>query len=125
ASVNQLHFQSFVNENALPIEKPLWLHNGGRHQYPMKCIKALSSNECWAMIEQFHADNQPYNLLYRKGVCYMLPRQMQGSEQVSERVHGAGWIEECGVFNVSSKDRAKNLTAEFLYTDLKSLSVDV
>jgi ATP adenylyltransferase/5',5'''-P-1,P-4-tetraphosphate phosphorylase II len=124
ASVNQLHFQSFVQEEKLPIEKPLWAHNGGRHQYPMHCIKTISSDECWTVIEQFHAENQPYNLLYRKGCCYVLPRQMQGSEQVAERVHGAGWIEECGVFNVSSKNRAKNLTAEFLYSDLKSLSVE-
>jgi len=124
ASVNQLHFQSFVREDRLPVEKTLWLHNGGRHQYPMHCVKTISSDECWAMIEQFHVDNQPYNLLYRKDCCYVLPRQMQGSEQVSERVHGAGWIEECGVFNISSKSHAKNLTAEFLYSDLKSLSVE-
>jgi hypothetical protein len=49
---------------------------------------------------------------------------MQGSDQVAERVHGAGWIEECGVFNVANKKHGKNLTAEFLYSDLKSLSVD-
>lgn len=124
ASVNHLHFQSFVQEELLPIEKPLWLHNGGIHAYPMTCIKTASVNECWAVIEKFHADNQPYNLLYRKGCCYILPRQMQGSECVAERVQGAGWIEECGVFNVASKKYGKNLTAEFLYSDLQSLSVD-
>ena len=123
ASVNQLHFQSFVREEKLPIEKSLWQHNGGRHQYPMDCIKAISSDECWAVIERFHAENQPYNLLYRKSCCYVLPRQMQGSDQVAERVHGAGWIEECGVFNVANKKYGENLTAEFLYSDLASLSV--
>ena len=123
ASVNQLHFQSFIQENQLPIEKALWLHNGGRHEYPMVCIKTLSSDECWAVIEKFHKDNQPYNLLYRKGCCYVLPRQMQGSDQVAERVQGAGWIEECGVFNVVSVKFGKSLTAELLYSDLKSLSV--
>ena len=124
ASVNQLHFQSFINENKLPIEKSLWQHNGGRHGYPMFCVKAESVDECWEVVEKFHVDNQPYNLLYRKGCCYVLPRQMQGSEQVAERVHGAGWIEECGVFNVASVKYGKSLTAELLYSDLKSLSVD-
>jgi len=123
ASVNQLHFQSFIQDALLPIEKLLWKHNGGRHEYPMQCIKTISSDECWAVIEKFHADNQPYNLLYRKNCCYVLPRQMQASDQVAERVQGAGWIEECGVFNVASVKYGKGLTAEFLYSDLKSLSV--
>lgn len=124
ASVNQLHFQSFMQQEKLPIEKTLWQHNGGRHTYPMSCIKTKSADECWALIEKYHEANQPYNLLYRQGCCYVLPRQMQCSEQVAERVQGAGWIEECGVFNVASKTYAKNLTAEFLYSDLRSLSVD-
>ena len=124
ASVNQLHFQSFVQEELLPIEKTLWQHNGGVHDYPMRCIKTISSDECWAVIKKFHVDNQPYNLLYRKDCCYVLPRQMQGSEQVAERVQGAGWIEECGVFNVASVKYGKSLTADFLYSDLSSLSID-
>ncbi|MCW8922742.1 MAG: hypothetical protein OQK69_03815, partial [Gammaproteobacteria bacterium] len=124
ASVNQLHFQSFIEEEALPIEKSLWVHNDGRHQYPMKCIKATTVDECWNMVEKMHAENQPYNLLYRKGCCYILPRRMQGSAQVAERVQGAGWIEECGVFNVASVKYGRSLTAEFLYSDLRSLSVD-
>ena len=123
ASVNHLHFQSFVQQNKLPIEKSLWQHNGGRHSYPMSCIKTASVEECWTVIEKYHEDNQPYNLLYRQGCCYILPRQMQGNEVVADRVQGAGWIEECGVFNVASIKYAKNLTAEFLYSDLKSLSV--
>jgi len=124
ASVNQLHFQSFIQEEKLPIEKSLWQHNDGQHNYPMCCIKTTSAEECWTVIEKYHEDNQPYNLLYRQGCCYVLPRQMQGSEQVAERVQGAGWIEECGVFNVASAKYAKSLTVELLYSDLRSLSVD-
>lgn len=122
ASVNQLHFQSFIQAEKLPIEKSLWQHNGGIHDYPMRCVKTTSAEESWVMIEQMHEYNQPYNLLYRQGCCYLLPRKMQGSEQVAERVQGAGWIEECGVFNVANKKHGKNLTAEFLYADLQSLS---
>ena len=125
ASVNQLHFQSFVREELLPIEKPLWQHNGGRHDYPMQCIKTTSDSDCWSVIEKYHASNQAYNLLYRKGCCYILPRQMQGSASVAERVYGAGWIEECGVFNVGSIKYAKQLHAENIYADLQTLSVAV
>ncbi len=124
ASVNHFHFQSFIQQDKLPIEKSLWQHNGGRHAYPMTCLKTTSMDECWEVVEKYHENNQPYNLLYRQGCCYVLPRQMQGSEQVAERVQGAGWIEECGVFNVASIKYAKSLTAELLHSDLRSLSVD-
>lgn len=124
ASVNQLHFQSFIQAEKLPIEKSLWQHNGGVHDYPMRCVKTTSAEESWTMIEQMHAHNQPYNLLYRRGCCYLLPRKMQGSELVAERVQGAGWIEECGVFNIANKKHGKSLTAEYLYADLKSLSLE-
>lgn len=123
ASVNQLHFQSFIQEEKLPIEKLLWKHNGGVHEYPLYCVKTTSVDESWSYINKFHADNKPYNLLYRKGCCYLLPRKKQGSDNISERVQGAGWVEECGIFNVASMKYAKNLTAEYLYSDLKSLSI--
>jgi diadenosine tetraphosphate (Ap4A) HIT family hydrolase len=123
ASVNQLHFQSFARPEPLPIEQLRWRHNGGSDDYPMACTVLDSISESWALIEEYHANRQPYNLLYRPGCCYVIPRIAQGSETVAPRVRGAGWIEECGVFNVSEKAELQSLTATELDDCLRSLSV--
>jgi hypothetical protein len=122
ASVNQLHFQSFIQPDPLPVEMQHWKHNGGSVPYPMRCFAFASTVESWQQIEGFHNSNQPYNLLYRPGRCYVLPRKHQGSDDVMQRVQGAGWIEECGVFNVSDYSELESVTALELETCLQSLS---
>jgi len=123
ASVNQLHFQSFVRAELLPIEQRKWKHNGGSDDYPMHCYVSGSVRDSWALIDGCHNSNQPYNLLYRPGCCYVIPRKVQGSMTVAQRVRGAGWIEECGVFNVSDYSELESLGAEEVNECLRSLSV--
>jgi diadenosine tetraphosphate (Ap4A) HIT family hydrolase len=123
ASVNQLHFQSFVRTELLPIESPRWKHNGGNDQYPMTCYAFNWLADSWKQIDEYHHNNQPYNLLYRPGRCYVIPRRKQGSKDVAPRVRGAGWIEECGVFNVSDDAELESVSAEELNDCLRSLSV--
>ena len=123
ASVNQLHFQSFVRAELLPIEQQKWKHNGGGDDYPMHCYVSGSVRDSWALIDGCHNSNQPYNLLYRPGRCYVIPRKVQGSKTVAQRVRGAGWIEECGVFNVSDYSELESLGAEEINECLRSLSV--
>ena len=125
ASVNQLHFQSFLREHQLPVELPHWKHNGGNDQYPMKCIAFDSAADSWKQIDEYHHNNQPYNLLYRPGSCYVIPRKKQGSEDVAPRVRGAGWIEQCGVFNVSDIVELESVSADEISDCLRSLSVSV
>jgi hypothetical protein len=91
--------------------------------YPMRCFAATSIDEGWRLIDEFHHSNQPFNLLYRPGRCYVLPRRAQGSSGVMPRVRGAGWIEECGVFNVADKAELESVSAEELSDCLRSLSV--
>ena len=123
ASVNQLHFQGFVRVELLPIELPRWKHNGGNVPCPMSCSAFNSLADSWKQIDEYHNNNQPYNLLYRPGRCYVIPRRKQGSEDVASRVRGAGWIEECGVFNVSDDAELESVSAEELNDCLRSLSV--
>jgi diadenosine tetraphosphate (Ap4A) HIT family hydrolase len=123
ASVNQLHFQSFVREAMLPIEQPVWKHNAGSNDYPVRCHVLNNRQDSWALISEYHANNQAYNLLYRPGCCYVIPRMAQGSDTVLPRVRGAGWIEECGVFNVSDKAELESVSATELDDCLRSLSV--
>ena len=122
ASVNQLHFQSFIRAAALPVELPRWQHNGGGEPYPMTCAAAGSVTESWSVLRRLHAGNQPYNLLYRPGCCYILQRRMQGSDGIEPLVRGAGWIEECGVFNIAEQARIETLGADELTRCLESLS---
>jgi len=123
ASVNQLHFQSFVRAELLPIERQKWKHNGGNDDYPMHCYVSDSAHDSWELIDKCHNNNQPYNLLYRPGRCYVIPRKVQGSASVARRVRGAGWIEECGVFNVYDYAELESVTAGEIYDCLRSLSV--
>jgi len=123
ASVNQLHFQNFERAELLPIELQKWKHNGGNDHYPMNCSAFNSVAESWRLIDEYHQNNQPYNLLYRPGRCYVLARIRQGSAGVAARVRGAGWIEECGVFNVSDHSELESVSADEITDCLRSLSV--
>jgi hypothetical protein len=123
ASVNHLHFQGFVYAAELPIEHARWLHNDGDEKYPMQCKVFDDVAASWQAIQQMHAGNQPYNLLYRAGRCYVLRRQMQGSAEVHTRMAGAGWIEACGVFSEAASDAIEQLSAQRLAADIQSLSV--
>lgn len=123
ASVNQLHFQSFVRVALLPIEQQRWKHNGGNEHYPMNCYVFGSVRDSWTKIDEYHKNNQHYNLLYRPGSCYVIPRKAQGSESVAPRVRGAGWIEACGVFNVSDYSELESVSAGEITGCLRSLSV--
>ena len=123
ASVNHLHFQGFVQQQPLPIESEQWQHNGGDEAYPMLCEVYTKSQEIQRRINTFNHDEQAYNILYRPGVCYLIPRKMQGSKSVQQRVQGAGWIEECGVFSISDWQSMQTLTADMLRDDLISLSI--
>lgn len=123
ASVNHLHFQGFVQTQRLPIEDDRWLHNGGNENYPMMCEVYNSMQQSFERIDAFNRQEQAYNILYRPDCCYLLPRQMQGSKQVNQRVQGAGWIEECGVFSISDWRNMQALSAEMLHDDLRSLSI--
>jgi hypothetical protein len=125
ASVNQLHFQGFMREASLPIELHRWRHNGGDDPYPMNCIVFDSAQACWRKIDEYQQHNQPYNLLYRPGRCYVLPRIPQGGDTVLPRVRGAGWIEQCGVFNVADRAELESVSAAELDHCLRSLSVSI
>ena len=124
ASVNHLHFQGFIRKERLPVEEHHWHHNGGKETYPMHCTRFSSVDDSWKLIQQYHKQNQPYNLLYRHDRCYVLPRIPQGTPTVLPMVQGAGWIEECGVFNVSDRSELQSTTADDLTNCLKSLSVE-
>jgi len=123
ASINQLHFQSFIRETALPIEESHWQHNGGDMLYPFDCQRCNSAEEAWQLINEHHQTNQPYNLLYRDKYCYVLTRKGQGQVDLDDWIQGAAWHELCGVFTISDRELAKQLSADTITAQLKRLKL--
>ena len=109
ASINQLHFQGFIEEELLPIEDNLWSHNGGDIAYPLDCQKVVSSAEAWDVIQQLHQASQAYNLLYRSGCCYVVIRKFQGQEVLPEWMQGMAWCEICGVQTLATREQFDGL----------------
>ncbi|MCK5917250.1 MAG: hypothetical protein KAG34_02440 [Cocleimonas sp.] len=112
ASINQLHFQGFIEEKLLPIEEDLWVHNGGDTAYPLDCQKVCNSVEIWKVIQQLHQSSQAYNLLYRGGCCYVVARKFQGEEVVPDWMQGMAWCEVCGVQTLGNKKQFNRLNQD-------------
>lgn len=123
ASINQLHFQGFVRESALPLESFHWLHNGGQTPYPFTCFRTTTAQEAWEIIDDCHVRNQPYNLLYRENVCYVLPRVGQGLVALPEWAQGIGWHETCGIFTIPESAALDFYTVDRIQQTLAKLTV--
>lgn len=120
ASINQLHFQGFIREELFPVEAARWQHNGGDEAYPLQCFRA-DAEAAWEIVEQFHRSNQPYNLLYRADVCYVIPRKGQGSIALPAWSEGMAWQEVCGVFTLPSRNVLQTLDAIAISQQLTKL----
>ena len=122
ASVNHLHFQGFLRSGPLPVESTHWRHCGGREDYPLKCQATDSVQQAWQMIDQFHQHNQPFNLLYRTDVCYLLPRRPQGSVAAESWAQGIAWYESCGAFTLADQSLFTKLSQQQITQQLALFS---
>lgn len=124
ASVNHLHIHGFIiDEATLPIEQSHWKHNGGAKDYPLKVSRLASIEDSWQLIERLHQNNQPYNLLYRSGRCYIIQRMPQGSVATPKWLSNVGWYDVCGGFNLSDESYYHSLTADSIKSTLTLLSI--
>lgn len=117
ASVNHLHFQTFLRSEPLPLLQACWRHNGGDQPYPAACQVYADPEAGWAAIESLHARGTPYNLIYLPGRLYLLPRRPQGSYPPAAWSSGHAWFEMAGgvvLFNRADYDSldAGTITAE-------------
>jgi hypothetical protein len=96
ASVNHQHFQMYIRDDGYPVENDCWRHNGGADEYPISCYKQDDSDTAWRSIESLHESNTAYNLLYRPGLLYILPRRMQGHFEYAQWLTGIGWADVMG-----------------------------
>lgn len=123
ASINQLHFQAFIQAEKLPIESKHWHHNGGDTVYPIHCIPCDNAHTAWQLIASYHDNNQAYNILYRANICYIIPRQMQGSVALPDWAQGLAWLELCGVFTISEQQLSTHLSTEEIEYTLSRLQL--
>ena len=121
ASVNHLHFQGFVRERIFPIEDRCWLHNGGELNYPLQVHRF--ENDAWLYIKNLIDSNVAFNCLYRKNVCYVIPRQFQGAVNLPGWLQGAGWIDVAGVITVSNAETFSSIDESSITQALALLSI--
>jgi len=122
ASVNHLHFQGVLRTGPLPVESTHWRHRGGQADYPLKCQAMESVEQAWEMIDQFHRQNQPFNLFYRPGLCYLLPRRPQGAVAAEKWAQGFAWYESCGVVTLADQSLFANLSQQQITQQLRLFS---
>jgi hypothetical protein len=110
ASVNHLHFQLFVRPRPLPLQDAGWAHNGGAQPYPLACQVFDDPDRAWAAIADLHDRGQSYNLLYRPGRMFCLPRRRQGSYAQAAWTPGFAWCELSGAITLSDADVYARMT---------------
>lgn len=111
ASVNHLHFQSFVRTDPLPVQDPRFIHNGGAQAYPLPCQRFTDADRAWFEIDYLHQQNIPYNLIYSTGCLHLVARVPQDRGTLSESCRGYGWSEMAGVVSLFSREAYEGLSA--------------
>lgn len=111
ASVNHLHFQSFVLTERLPVQNPRFLHNGGVELYPLPCRHHTDARTAWFDIDRLHQTSVPYNLVYTRDGLYLIPRVPQDSVQLDTASRSYGWSEMVGGVTLFSRDAWEALEA--------------
>ena len=104
ASVNHLHFQSFVRATPLPVQAAEFAHNGGERAYPLPCESFSDMEAAWFRLDQLHSQGTPYNLVYAGGGLHVLPRAAQGSHGLAAWNAGFGWSDLAGAITLFSRE---------------------
>lgn len=122
ASVNHLHFQSFVQADPLPIQDPRFAHNGGSTPYPVPCRRFTEPADAWFEIDRLHEHNIPYNLIYGRNCLHLVARVPQDSERLIVQSRGYGWSEMAGAVTLFSREAYEDLSAMKFETELASFA---
>ncbi|MGD8909500.1 MAG: hypothetical protein PVI92_09130 [Chromatiales bacterium] len=125
ASVNHLHFQTFLRDTPLPVTRDVWEHLGGNRPYPLKCEVYGAMEEAWQRIESLHRAVCSYNLIYRPGRLYCLPRRTQGTYEAATWNSGFAWYEVAGGFTTASVEAFEHLDDTTIVRELAKLNLSV
>ena len=122
ASVNHLHFQTFMGTPDLPVLSPRFVHNGGPVTYPLACQVADSPELAWLLLDELHQHSTPYNLIYTPRRLLILPRQPQDSRPTPAWSAGLAWSELAGVMTVFGREDFEALTEPNITATLSDLA---
>ena len=124
ASVNHLHFQTFLRDDPLPVTRPHWRHQGGDRPYPVACERYDSVHEAWQRIEVLHGAACSYNLIYLPGELYCLPRRRQGSHEVAPWSSGFAWYELAGGIITPDRQAFEGLDDASIVAEMSKLALE-
>jgi hypothetical protein len=125
ASVNHLHFQSFIEPQGLPVTRGNWKHNGGSDEYPLPCRVFGDWQAAWGWMDELHRrDKTSYNLLLTPGKIYGFERRRQGTYHHANWTSGFAWFELTGNMLTFSKDDYLNFSAGQVAVEFAKIRVD-
>jgi hypothetical protein len=117
ASVNHLHFQTFVRERPLPAQE------GPDRDYPLPRIFFTDMEAAWFQLDELHQRGLVYNLVYSSDGVLVIPRARQGEIPPEPWSAGFAWSEVAGVFPVASREDYAGLDHGSLHAALARLAV--
>ncbi len=124
ASVNHLHFQSFIEPRGMPVTWNNWTHNGGTDKYPLPCRVFETWKSAWVWMDEIHRrDKTSYNLLITPGRIYGFERRRQGTYRHSRWTSGFAWFELSGNMLTFSKDDYLNFSSEQVTVEFEKIRV--
>jgi diadenosine tetraphosphate (Ap4A) HIT family hydrolase len=121
ASVNHLHFQTFVRERPLPLLSPVFANEPARYPLPVQRFNDLQS--AWFQLDALHQQGTPYNLIYDSDGVSVIARARQGEIPPQPWSPGFAWSEIAGAFSVGSREDYDGLTATAIEQALAELRV--
>ena len=125
ASVNHLHFQSFIEPRGMPVTWDIWQHNGGSEIYPTACLVFDTQQKSWDWINRIHQqDTTSYNVLYTPGKMYCFERKRQGTYKHSRWTSGFAWFEVSGNLITFNREDYITITFEKIEREFKKLQVN-
>lgn len=118
ASVNHLHFQSFVRESPLPVQDTALIHNGGELAYPLPCRCFTDMQAAWFHLDELHGQGTPYNLIYAADCLHVLARAPQGTRARAAWNGGFAWSELAGAITLFSREEFERLNEAEIVAEL-------
>ena len=77
----------------------------------------------WRAIARLHECNQAYNLLYRPGCLYLLPRRLQGDYTHSPWTSGFAWSELAGSITTFNREDFEGLDERAIRAEMARLDL--
>jgi diadenosine tetraphosphate (Ap4A) HIT family hydrolase len=115
ASVNHLHFQTFVRSQPLPLQRR------DIASYPLPVQRFDDMQSAWLCLDDLHQQGTPYNLIYDAGGINVVARARQGEVPLQPWSPGFAWSEMAGAFSVNSRDDFSGLTEAMIEQALAAL----